>query len=141
MALLGEQASPRLATLTDDLTPPDPGTARVRVLSGSSDSTALSVKAVGGPEIASDVVLGQTTGYASVPDGSWTLALDGGDDQSAEKTVDLASGGVYTAVVLDGNETSSGKVRLSLVTDAQGVARTPKGAAATGSRRCRRRPR
>ncbi len=131
VALLGTKSAPRLATLTDDLTPPAAGTARVRVLSGSTEASALSIRAVGGPRIASDVVLGQTTAYATVPQGSWTLALDakGSDVEQAAK---LSSGGVYTAVVLDGDETSDGKLRLKLVTDAQGVARTPEGGAATG---------
>lgn len=131
VALLGKQSAPRLATLSDDLTPPAAGTARVRVLSGSTDASALSIKAVDGPQIASDVVLGQTTDYATVPQGSWTLALDSGG-RDVEQAAKLASGGVYTAVVLDGNETSGGNLRLKLLTDAQGVARTPKGGAATG---------
>lgn len=132
VALLGKQSAPRLAVLNDDLTPPDPGTARVRVLSGTAGASALSIKAVDGPDIASGVVLGQTTGYASVPDGSWTLAIDARDAQSSRATVELKSGGVYTVVVLDRGQDSPSSVRLRLVTDAQGVARTPKGGAATG---------
>lgn len=129
VAVLGAASAPRLAVLTDDLTPPAAGTARVRVLSASANASALTVQAVGGPQITKGAVLGQTTAYTTVPQGRWTLALTGTNGPSSSQTVTLASGSVYTAVALDTGATG---VRLAIVTDAAGAATTPMGAAATG---------
>nr|WP_284289705.1 DUF4397 domain-containing protein [Angustibacter aerolatus] len=75
LAVIGTEAAPRLATLRDDLTPPSAGDVNVRVLPAVSKADALSVQAVNGPVVASDAVLGQATGYRSVPAGSWTLKV------------------------------------------------------------------
>lgn len=129
VAILGTRSQPRLAILADDLTPPRQGTARVRVLSGSALAPAVSVMAVNGPIIASGVVLGQVTQYATVPQGPWTLNLSTAPGMTAAQTVDLASGSVYTVVALDAGDKN---VRLKVVTDAAGAMATPKGGAATG---------
>ncbi|MDQ2755139.1 MAG: DUF4397 domain-containing protein [Actinomycetota bacterium] len=129
VAVLGAASAPRLAVLTDDLTPPAAGTARVRVLSASANASSLTVQAVNGPLVAKGAVLGQTTAYTTVPQGRWTLALSGANGSTSSQSVNLASGSVYTAVALD---TGSTGVRLAIVTDAAGAAMTPTGAAATG---------
>ena len=128
IAVIGTASAPRLAILTDDLTPPAAGSARVRVLSASSLAPMVNVMAVGGPTIATDAVLGTTTGYATVPDGAWTLNLSG-SSMSSKQTVTLASGSVYTAVALDSGSTA---VTIKVITDAAGAVATPVGAAATG---------
>lgn len=129
VALLGTSKQPRLAILTDDLTAPKAGTARVRVLSGAAVSGTVSVMAVNGPIIASDVVLGQATGYASVPAGKWTLNLTPGSKSASEQTVRLTGGSVYTVVALNGGPHG---VKLKVITDAAGATATPKGGAETG---------
>ncbi|MEO9152645.1 MAG: DUF4397 domain-containing protein [Lapillicoccus sp.] len=128
IAVIGTAASPRLAVLSDDLTPPPAGSARVRVLSASSLAPSIDVMAVGGPTLATDAVLGTTTGYTTVPDGAWTLNLSGAS-MSSKQTVTLASGSVYTAVALDSGTTA---VTIKVITDAAGAVSTPVGAAATG---------
>lgn len=128
IAVLGTAAAPRLAVLDDQLTPPKAGTATVRLLSATSKAPSLTVTAVGGPTIAADAVLGQVTGYTTVPEGTWRLDLTGSATPS-QQTVTLGSGKVYTAVALDGD---SGTVKIALITDAAGVTATPKGAAAAG---------
>lgn len=128
IAVIGTRSAPRLAVLSDDLTPPAAGSARVRVLSASSLAPSVDVMAVGGPTIAKDAVLGTTTGYATVPDGAWTLNLSGAS-MSSKQTVTLASGSVYTAVALDSGSTA---VTIKVITDAAGAVATPVGAAATG---------
>lgn len=128
LAVLGTSNDPRLVVLDDDLTPPTADTARVRVLPAASHAQTVSVMAVSGPTLTSGAVLGQATAYASVPAGSWTLNLTGTNGPSAQQTVTLASGSVYTAVVLD----SSTGVVLQVITDAAGATTTPVGAAQTG---------
>lgn len=128
IAVLGTSTEPRLALLTDDLTPPKAGTARVRLLSASDAAQMVSVKAAGGPTLAEDTVLGQTTGYTTVPDGTWDLQLQSSAAGSMSQSVELASGSIYTVVALD----SGSGVKLDVVTDAAGAMSTPKGAAHTG---------
>ena len=128
IAVLGTATAPRLVVLGDDLLPPAAGTAKVRLLSATSQASSLSVAAVSGPTIASGAVLGQVTKYTTVPQGNWNLALTGATTPT-QQVVSLGSGKVYTAVALDGG---AGKVSIKLVTDASGVTATPKGGAAAG---------
>jgi Domain of unknown function (DUF4397) len=128
LAVVGTASDPRFVVLDDDLTPPASNTARVRVLPAASHATNLSVSAEGGPTLTSGAVLGQATDYSSVPAGGWTLQLTSTTGPSATQRVDLASGSVYTAVVLDNADT----VKIKVITDAAGAQTTPVGAAATG---------
>ncbi len=129
LAVLGTVDAPRLVALDDDLTPPTANTARVRVLPAASHAQTVSVQAMNGPTITTGAVLGQATSYATVPAGSWTLNLTYNSGSSAQQTVALASGSVYTVVILDSGADS---VQIKLITDAAGAVATPAGAAATG---------
>lgn len=128
IAVLGTSDQPRLVLLKDDLTPPKAGTARVRLLSASDAARAISVKAVDGPTLAEDTVLGETTPYTTVPDGAWDLRLSSTGAGNSDSTVRLASGSVYTVVALD----AGAGVKLDVVTDAAGAMSTPQGGADTG---------
>ncbi|MEO7059009.1 MAG: DUF4397 domain-containing protein [Lapillicoccus sp.] len=128
LAVIGTASAPRLAVLTDDLTPPAAGSARVRVLSASSLAPVVNIMAVGGPTLASGAVLGTSTGYTTVPDGVWTLNLSGAS-MGTKQTVTLASGSVYTAVALDSGPAA---VTIKVITDAAGAVSTPVGGAKTG---------
>lgn len=129
VAVLGTVGAPRLVLLDDELTPPTAGTARVRLLSASPAADAVTVQAVGGPTIAEAAVLGQATSYATVPAGSWTLELRSTRASATAQDVPVASGSVYTIVVLDDG---SDGVRLEVVTDAAGAVVAPTGGARTG---------
>lgn len=118
LAAIGTTAAPRLATLTDDLTPPPAGQARVRVLPGASGAPTVDVKARNGPVIADGAAFGQASTYADVPAGPWTLDLSGGG-QTSTATVDLKAGGVYTVAVTDAD---GGGLQVLPVTDAMGTA-------------------
>ena len=146
LAAIGTTSAPRLATLTDDLTPPPAGQARVRVLPGASGAPTVDVRAQNGPVIADGAVFGQASAYADVPAGPWTLDLSGGG-KSSTATVELAAGGVYTVAITDDDD---GGLRALPVTDALGTAQAgaaPGGAAppadgagaAGAAGRCRRR--
>lgn len=129
LAVLGTAEEPRLALLSDDLTPPAPGTARVRLLSASEQANPLTVKAVDGPTVAEGAVLGQATQYATVPAGSWTLRLQSESASASIQDVAIASGSVYTVVALDSADEG---VELQVVTDAAGAVVAPQGGADTG---------
>jgi hypothetical protein len=129
LAVLGTSKAPRLATLSDDLTPPVAGKARVRVLPAASQAPQVTIKAEGGPTIVDNAVLGQASAYAAVPAGTWHLTADTSTGMQVTDSIKVASGSVYTLVLLDG---TSGKPSLSLITDAAGTTSAPKGGAATG---------
>lgn len=129
VAAIGSLQAPRLSVLSDDLTPPPAGDARVRVLAAASRVPALTVQAQGGPTLASGAVLGQVTAYSTVPTGAWPLSLGAGTAAASRQTVSLAAGTVYTAVVLD---TGASAVTVKLVTDAVGSSALPVGGARTG---------
>ena len=129
LAVLGTSKAPRLATLSDDLTPPAAGQARVRVLPAASQAPQVTIKAQGGPTIVDKAVLGQASAYAAVPAGTWHLTADTSTSKQVDDSIKVASGSVYTLVLLDG---ASGAPRLSLITDAAGTTSAPKGGAATG---------
>ncbi|MGG5257785.1 DUF4397 domain-containing protein [Phycicoccus avicenniae] len=135
-AVLGPTSSPQVQVLTDDLRPPEPGTARVRLLAAATGAATVTVRAQDGPTVAEDAAFGRLTAYAVVPDGRWTLDVTttatgtgtttGG---TARGTVDVASGGVYTLLVVDA---AGGGVRLLPLVDAQGVPTAPKKGVQTG---------
>jgi hypothetical protein len=129
LAVLGTDSAPRLAVLTDDLTPPAAHSARVRLLSASSQVSTVSVMAQNGPTIAENAVLGQASAYASVPAGVWHLAVSAPQVATFTSPVKVASGNVYTLLVLNGK---NGSPQLKLVTDAAGASAAPKGGAQTG---------
>lgn len=131
LAAIGTTDAPRLATLTDDLTPPPAGQARVRVLPSAAGAPTVDVTARGGPVIAEGAVFGQASAYADVPAGPWTLDLSGGG-QTSTGTVDLKAGGVYTVAISDAD---GGGLQVLPVTDALGTAQAgaaPGGSAAPG---------
>ena len=129
IAVIGTSQAPRLAVLSDDLTLPAAGTARVRLLSAFEGADSVTVEAVDGPTIAEGAVLGQATAYATVPAGSWTLRLQSSTATASLQEVDVASGSVYTVVALDA---ANEGVELQVVIDAAGAMVAPKGGAATG---------
>lgn len=130
LAVVGTQQSPRLATLLDDLTPPAAGKVRVRVFAAVSAAQELTVQVVSGPTIARSAVLGQATGYRSVPAGRWDLRVTADQMKAAQEAVRLHAGGVYTVIALQG---AAQALAVKVVTDAAGMpGALPRGGAQTG---------
>jgi len=129
LAALGSAAEPRLAVLQDDLTPPSAGQARVRVLPAASAADQVSVQAVDGPVLTPNGVFGQPTPYASVPAGTWELAVASPQGAAGTGSVTLEDRAVYTVLVVDG---PSGELQLTPLIDAEGVAVLPTGGVQTG---------
>lgn len=128
LAALGTAQAPRLAVLQDDLTAPAPGSARVRVLPAAG-ATPIDVSATSGPSIATGAVFGQPTAYAAVPAGPWQLAVRSAGRPVDLQPADLASGALYTVLVVDG---AAGRLQASVLEDAAGTAVAPRGGLATG---------
>ena len=133
LAGLGTKDDPRIASLGDDLAPPDQGSAKVRLLPAASAAASVDVVAQDGPTVATDARFATPTGYATVPDGPWTLqvsqAADEGGADLTTADVDLASGAVYTVLLLDGD---GGSVRLEPLVDAVGMGTPPRDGVQTG---------
>ena len=134
LAGLGTKSDPRIQTLGDDLAPPSAGSAKVRLLPAAANARTVDIVAQGGPTVAEQAEFATPTGYAAVPDGPWTLevtdaAADGGEGDLTTADVDLASGAVYTLLLLD---SGSGGVRLQPVVDAVGMAAAPRDGVQTG---------
>lgn len=132
VAGLGDAADASVQVLTDDLSLPGDGQARVRLLPAASSAPSVTVTADGGPTLVQDAAYGTPSGYAAVPAGSWQLDVTPGPGASvaaAATRVDLESNAVYTLLVLE----SADGLEVKAVTDAQGTTVTPVGGAQTGA--------
>jgi hypothetical protein len=129
VALGGTFADLSLTVVSDDLSAPAPGTARVRVLAAAGAAGALDVAVAGGPSLASAVPFGAAGEPVAVPAGPATLTV-GGDGAAAEVPVSFAAGSVVTLLVLDD---AGGGLAVHPVVDAAGPAVVPTGAVEAGS--------
>ncbi len=132
VAGLGTKAAPKVEALADDLTPPQAGQDRVRLLPAASTARTVTVTATGGPAVAQNALFGRPTGYAAVPAGAWTLKTTptgtGSAATATSSKVDLAGGSVYTLLVLN----SGTGLKVTPVVDAASVGTMPAGGAQTG---------
>ncbi|GAA3175578.1 hypothetical protein GCM10010531_31530 [Blastococcus jejuensis] len=113
-----------LTVLTDDLSVPPPGTARVRVIAAAAGIEPLSVVLPDGTTPAEGLRFPEAGRYIAVPAGPATLAGTAGD-----VSVDLPAGSVVTLVVLDG---PGGVPQVRAVVDATGAAAIPSGGVDAG---------
>jgi hypothetical protein len=116
IAALGSPGHLRTELFNDALVRPPAGDARVRLIQGAPAAAAVSITAVDGPLLASNVPYGSVTGYANVPQGRWTLAVTE-DGTKVSTVVDVASGGVYSLVVV---QTTDGGLTLNTGVDVSG---------------------
>lgn len=120
VAAYGRNSDLRTAVFSDDLTQPDRGSARIRVVQASVRAGSVDVATTTGLQVAEGARTGTATGYATVPAGPWTLDVSG--DGSGSATVELGSGTVNTLLVLDD---AAGGQTLKAVLDASGAGTTP----------------
>jgi Domain of unknown function (DUF4397) len=119
--------------LTDEMTAPAAGQARVRIIQAAGDSGPVDVSSSASPVFASGARLGSVGSYATVPAGALdiTASADGVDDVSAR--LDLAEGTVTSVVVLDqASGTGLQVVRVTDGTGTPGGIATPTGMPAGG---------
>ncbi len=129
LAVLGTNANLTAKVVSDDLTPPADGQARVRVLQASTVAETVEIQTSMGMTIAAGTKSGEVTGYATVQDGPWDLQLFA-DAQKSQASIDLASGSVNTLLVLDN---SSGGLTVKAISDSGSVTDTPVGGTNTGA--------
>jgi hypothetical protein len=130
VAGVGNHANLGLKVITDDLSPPPSGKAKVRVLQASVRAPVLDLAVEGGPTIASGVAFATTTDYLAVDPGRWTLRVQGTNGGPSDTlSVRLASGGVYSVLVLDAK---TGGLTAQVRLDAAGPGAMPNGGVATG---------
>jgi len=128
VAAYGRNADLQTTVFEDDLSAPEEGQARVRVVQASTIEPTVTVDTAEGRPIARDVPAGSATDYAAVPAGSWDLELTG-TDEAATSAVDLPAGSVSTLFVLDD---AQGSLTAQTITDSATLADMPVGGIHTG---------
>ena len=129
VAGLGKYAEIALRVLEDDLSMPPAGQSKLRLVQASITAPTVDVGVKGSDTIFSQLTFAQTTGYRTVPSGSWTLVAGPSGGTASELPVNLAASGVYTALLVD----KDGKLAADLHADALGAgAVVPVGGTETG---------
>jgi hypothetical protein len=125
VAGIGSSAARRDLVLTDQMAAPK-GKALVRVIQASVKQQQVTVSD-GSDVLAQQLGFGSATSYMAVKPGAQNVEFMAPGEKTS-MAVTLASGSVYTVVVLDG---SSG-LKVDILTDATGSQDAPGGGAATG---------
>jgi len=129
IALSGSFADLSPTVLTDDLSAPAPGTARVRVLAAAAGAPTVDLTLPGGGAAARALPFGEAGPWTAVPAGPSTARLGNGSGPPAELPLDLRAGSVDSLLVLDDPD---GGLTLRVVVDAAGPAAVPAGPVAAG---------
>ena len=114
LALSGAFADLALEPFTDDLTAPEDGTARVRVLAAAAGAPTLDVSVDGGPVLSADLPFAAASARTPVPAGPARVRLDA-EGRVTTVPVDLGAGTVVSLLVLD---TPDGGLTARVVVDA-----------------------
>jgi hypothetical protein len=130
VAGVGRHADLGLRVLTDDLSAPAAGRAKVRVVQASVRAPVLDVAAADGPAIGIGVRFATTTDYREVEPGRWRLRLGGDAGPRTDTEVTLTGGAVYSLLVLDATR---GGLTTELREDARGGTVAPTGGVDTGA--------
>lgn len=130
-AAIGPNADLRSIVLHDDLSLPPAGDGRVRLVQAASQAPRATVRVVGGPTIATGATFGSTTGYRTVPAGTWTLQANGTAPAavSTDARVAIAAGSVTSLLLLD---TKQGGITVRTVLDASAPGAIPVGPVPAG---------
>lgn len=130
VAGVGKYAGLGLKVLTDDLSLPARGQAKVRVIQASLTVPVLGLEMPDGSPVATAVAFATTTDYQLVTPGTWKLVVKPSDGRpSTEVGADLGDGNVYSLLVLD----AENGLRAELKTDATRSGGVPAGSVATGA--------
>lgn len=115
---MGPMGDMQQALLTDDLSPPPAGEAKVRLLQASSTAGEVDISVVDGPVLAQDRPFTSVTEYAPVPAGAWTVRVTTSNGTELMRQLPLDAGTVNTLVVFEGDGDGP---ELTSVLDAMGV--------------------
>jgi hypothetical protein len=116
--------------LSDDLTPPPAGWARMRVIQAADRAQLVGITADSGLVPPAQLPFATITGYLTVAAGSWPVTTSSVDDPDITTTTNVAlkAGGANTVIVLDGLD--PGSIWMRVVDDAIDLPRS--GLASTG---------
>jgi Domain of unknown function (DUF4397) len=129
VAGVGKFAALGLKVLTDDLSRPTGGKAKVRVIQASVKAPIIDVSLPDGTSIGSNVAFATTTDYQIVSPGTWTLHLQPKPaGPGATLSAPLVAGSVYSLLVID----KGSGLWLTLLNDASGGSTAPNGAVEAG---------
>ena len=128
VAVFGTNADLKTKVITDSLTLPKAGDARVRVVQASTASTPVTVTASPSKTIVSDASTTTVSPYADIKAGTWKLTATSGTKTTTE-TIAVKAGQIASVLVLDD---ASGGIVLRRVLDSASVGGVPKGYLATG---------
>ncbi len=126
---LGTASSARLQPVTDDISAPERGAAKVRVINASSLSEITSVTVEGGSPLAAAARFAEPSEYTTVAAGALQVQAASGAARGTT-TLEAAPNSVYTLLVLNDDR---GGLELRSVRDASGAGVVPTGGAATGA--------
>jgi hypothetical protein len=128
---VGRHADLGLRVISDDITPPESGKAKVRIVQASIKAPILDVSVASGAPIATGAAFASTTEYREVNQGNWTVNLKqaGGSNASTVQCL-LASGNVYSLFVLDRPSGLTAELRTDAASTGNIV---PQGAIETGA--------
>jgi Domain of unknown function (DUF4397) len=118
VASVSAKSDDGMTVFTDDLTPPPPGRARVRVINAAPPSTVLDVQ-----PLAPGLPCGQASPYREVAPGPMRLTVGPPGGAGTELSVDLAANQVASVVLT----AAGGGPRATVVVDAAGPAAVPPG--------------
>jgi Domain of unknown function (DUF4397) len=125
-AAFGRSRSLETDLVTDDLSAPPAGQARVRLIQAAGDSGKVDVSAGSAPLVAHDAGLGSVGSYTPVTAGSIMVTASADEAPRVTQRLDLAPGTVNSVVVLD--DPAAGGLQVVSLTDATGTAGTGAGA-------------
>jgi hypothetical protein len=130
-AAVGTSSHLKSIVLHDDLTLPPAGKGRIRLVQAASRAPQADVAAVNGPTVATAAPFATTTGYTTVPAGTWSLQAHAVSMPTvlADARVSIAARSVTSVLLLDA---PSGGITIRSVLDAAGSAVMPVGAVPAG---------
>lgn len=132
VAAVGKRSEIRGVVVSDDLSAPTPGNARVRLLQASVNTPSVDATVVGVGPLVADAAFATGTNYAEVAAGRWRVEVtpDGGTATAGSGEVDLTAGSVVTLLVLD-NPDGSLNVQ-ALVDSSASAGNAPSGSVPAG---------
>jgi hypothetical protein len=118
-AAMGPRSDVKQVLVTDDLTPPPAGEAKVRLIQASSSAAEVDVTDSDGWVLAEAAAFGSTTEYAAIPAGPRTVDVVAAGGARVVRELAFDPGTVNSLVVVEG---SGGQpFELTSVVDATGV--------------------
>lgn len=123
LAAVGDQAGIEMATFVDDLTPPPPGQASIRVINAAPPAPALDVRWLGAEPLALGLVRGDASGYRPTAAGQVTLTVGPPGGATSALPVTVTANQIATVVVVN----QAGALTTDVHVDADGPVVMPPG--------------